>query len=184
MKTKRVKKNSLTRNIAKARTVEERIRFALFGRTHTPEGVERLVDQWATVRWYRADGQRIAEDPAAFESFAAALAVDTKNFAVSAMVHNRPDLLIALADEMKRKNDSGDWQPAVADAALLRYGKAGPVNLSRLAVALAEREKAAIANPLERQRQIETRTAAIRKTLGRKAKAYRIKPAPSGAPAN
>ena len=87
------------------------------------------------------------------------------------MAHNRPDMLVDLADEMKRQNKP-DWLPAVADISLLQLGKAGPVNLTHLAKAVAEYEKR---GGNYAKVDVEDRADAVRKTLQRKANRYKVK---------
>lgn len=66
---------------------------------------------------------------------------DTDLFVLRAMIHNRPEMLIALAKEMKRRDKLKDWRTDFVRFAIVDSKHTGvPFNLSRLADELVEME--------------------------------------------
>jgi hypothetical protein len=66
---------------------------------------------------------------------------NTDFFVLRAMLHNRPEMLVALANEMKRRNKMKDWRTDFLRFAIVDSKQTGvPFNLSRLADELVENE--------------------------------------------
>lgn len=105
--------------INNAPTLAEKRHIALTGRGW-PTLIERLADDWQTIRDLRAmmKTPMRRQAKAALETLGPHVQADTQNFMIGAMAHNRPADLRALADAMERKREP--WTPDKKRLAVIR----------------------------------------------------------------
>lgn len=131
-KPKLKRRDSLDVRIAKAATFEEKSNLALFGRETRPAGLELLVQCWRTINAERTDKSiRTAGARAHYNSLSEDTLLATVQYIILTMSFDKPDMLIALAKEMKRQSKA-KWRIDKVRFLLLHLGQMRALNLSNL----------------------------------------------------